>query len=165
MSTAKHQDPGAAEGGLPAWIIAAVVAVLVVLLLVFLVVTRRIGGRRQEDFVEMEPEDEGTGEEPPDDEEDTGVVDDLEDLIAEVEGGTDQEAPEETEEVHVVEPPIGGPAKGEATGEVDFKDLPRSPSRKQPEPPVEREVDAKDLSSVDADAEVEDSGESEDTQI
>ncbi|UCC92922.1 MAG: PKD domain-containing protein [Thermoplasmata archaeon] len=159
-STTKHEAPGAGEGGgFPAWLIGAIVAVVVVLLLVFLLITGRIGGRRRDSFEEMETEAE---------EEDTEVTveDDLEDVLSDLEEAeASDETPTEEDEVHVVEPPVAEPTPEEGTEERSFKDLPRSDPRKQKDATVERQVEEKDLSSVDADSEVEDGGESEDTEL
>jgi hypothetical protein len=157
-STVGHKDPGAADGGgFPAWLIGAIVAVLAVLILVFLVVTRRIGGKKRDSFEEIEPE--GGAE----DDTETVIVDDLEDLTPEVEDEADTDITVDDEEVHMVEPPAD--TGGEEDPGKSFKDLPRTSSRKQPEAKVERVADEKDLSSVDAEAEVETEGESEDTNI
>lgn len=149
-STAKHSTPGVAEGGFPAWAIGAIIAIIVVILLVFLIVTKRIGGRRRDSFEEMEqePDVEVEGPEP-------SVDDDLEALIVETHGETTDEGTPE-EDVHVIKPP---------QGEGGLKERPKTTSRKQPDKPVERQEDSKELSSVDADSEVEATSESEDTNI
>ena len=170
-STADWEEPGKSEGGggIPAWMIGAIVAVIVVLLLLFLIVTKRIGGKKRDSFEEMETEPEGTTEETELEElEDGTLVVDVPDegpaeVTPPVEPATEMTTPEPEEEAHVVIPPIPAPDGDEPR--VDFKDLPRSSVRKQPDQPVERKEDGKDLSSVAADSEVEDATESMDTDI
>ena len=173
-SKAGWEQPGKSEdgGGIPAWMIGAIIAVIVVLLLLFLIFTKRIGGKKRDSFEELETEAEGTPEETEVEELEelengTLVVDVPDEGPADetppVEPSTEVTTPEPEEEAHVVTPPIPAPEIDEP--KVDFKDLPRSSVKKQPEQPVERKEDGKALSSVAADSEVEDATESTDTDI
>ncbi|MCK4301080.1 MAG: hypothetical protein KAX80_16190, partial [Planctomycetes bacterium] len=162
-STADWTDPGETEGGTPAWIIGAIVAVIVVLVLVFLILTKRIGGKKEEDLDDQATEDEGISEEA-----EPGTEEELEDASIELdepEEASVGEGPEvePEEDLHVVTAP--DPAREEVPPKVDFKDLPRSPSRNKPSTPVVPKVDEKDLDSVAVDSEVDDLAENKDTDI
>ncbi len=160
QSEAKHPTPGATSEGSAGWLIGVIVALVVVILLAFLIVTKRIGGRKQEPLEETEEEALSEGVEATTDEDIDALLEGVN-----LEGPSEGEMAEE--EVHVIKPPASEEGKDDDTGAsaVAFRDLPRSSSRKPATKPVEPKEENVQLTSTEADGEMEATDENVDADI